>query len=569
MNIVERPYSPSAAYALVKAGIPAVLARVYAARGIKSLSEISNSADFLPHSALKDADTAADILIDAIATQRRILIISDYDADGATACSIAIRGLTAFGANVGYLVPNRFDHGYGLTVEIVQDAAALEPKPSLIITVDNGISSHAGIDRANALGMEVLVTDHHLPADTLPNARLIVNPNRKDDTFPSKALAGCGVMWYVLWALEEKLLAKGVMPIEPGFTIESLLPLLALGTVADVVPLDANNRALVRTGLDMIRTKTSFVGIEALAVVARRDARQLTTGDIAFGIGPRINAAGRLESMKTGIECLTTNNPEYALELAKRLHEINDTRRKIEVDTVEQACEQVASTVGPDQYTAVAFQQDWHKGVVGIVASRIRELVYRPTFIFGSDASGKLTGSGRSIPGFNLRDALDLISKRESGLLLKFGGHAAAAGCTLREGGLESFMTHFEAVARTLLTPADLNQQMDTDGQLEPQEMSIETVDQIRDEVWGQAFPEPTFKDTFRVIKAERIGEDKSHIRMTVVKGAKAYLAVKFRAGDQEVPSQITAVYKLGANTFRGATTLQLLIDHFEAAKVA
>jgi single-stranded-DNA-specific exonuclease len=569
MKIVERPYSPSAAYALVKAGIPAFLARVYAARGIKSLSEISNSADFLPHTALKNAGAAADMLIDAIKTQRRILIISDYDADGATACSIAIRGLTAFGANVGYLVPNRFDHGYGLTVEIVQEAALLEPKPSLIITVDNGISSHIGIDRANELGMEVLVTDHHLPADTLPNASLIVNPNRKDDTFPSKSLAGCGVMWYVLWALEEKLLANGVMPIEPGFTIESLLPLLAIGTVADVVILDENNRALVRTGLDMIRTKTSFVGIEALAIVARRDARQLTTGDIGFAIGPRINAAGRLESMKTGIECLTTNDPEYALELAKRLHEINDTRRKIEVDTVEQACKQVADSVGPDQYTAVAFQQDWHKGVVGIVASRIRELVYRPTFIFGSDASGKLTGSGRSIPGFNLRDALDLISKREPGLILKFGGHAVAAGCTLREGGIESFMTHFEAVARSLLTPADLNQQLDTDGELEAQDMTIETVDHIRDEVWGNGFLEPTFKDTFTVIKAERIGEDKSHIRMTVVKGSKAYLAVKFRAGDQEVPSKILAVYKLGANTFRGATTLQLLIDHFEPAKVA
>jgi single-stranded-DNA-specific exonuclease len=564
MKIVERSYSPSSAYALVKAGISPVLARVYAARGIKSLSEVSNSADFLPFSTLKDATTAADLLIDAIKTQRRVLIISDYDADGATACSIGIRGLTAYGANVGYLVPNRFDHGYGLTLEIVREAAVLEPKPSLIITVDNGISSHGGIDEANALGMDVLVTDHHLPGETLPNATLIVNPNRKDCTFASKSLAGCGVMWYILWALEEKLRASGVEPNEPGFTIESLLPLVALGTVADVVALDANNRALVRTGLDMIRTKPSFAGIEALAVIARRDARQLTTGDIAFGIGPRINAAGRLESMKTGIECLTTNDPVEALELAKRLDGINYTRREIEVKTVEEACEQVAAGVGPDQYTAVAYQENWHKGVVGIVAGRVRELVFRPTFIFASDSSGRFTGSGRSIIGFNLRDALDLVSKRESGLLLKYGGHAMAAGCTLRAGGLDAFVTHFEAVARSMLTPADLLQQIDTDGALEAQEMCIETVNQLRDEVWGQAFPEPTFTETFRVIDFKRIGEDKSHLKMTVVKGSKAFQAVKFRAGDQVPTAQIRAVFKLGANTFRGATTLQLLLDHFE-----
>lgn len=567
MKIVERKYAPSAAYNLVKEGVGSVLARVYAARGIRSRVEMTSDLDkLIGFCELTDAEAAAGLLAQAIADERRILIISDYDADGATACSVALRGLRAYGANVGYLIPNRLEHGYGLTPEIVRIAGALDPKPSLIVTVDNGISSHAGIEEARSLDMEVLVTDHHLQGETLPAARLIVNPNRRDCPFPSKALAGCGVMWYVLWALEARMAREGRVPQPPNFNVRSLLPIVAIGTVADVVPLDANNRVLVRAGLDRIREAPSFPGIEALAQVSDRNAREITTGDIAFGIGPRINAAGRLQSMDAGVECLTTDSPELALVLAKQLHEINDQRRNIEALTVVQAIEQTASTIDLERYTAVAYRDIWHKGVIGIVAGRVRELIYRPTFIFASDPSGKLTGSGRSIPGFHLRDALDLVAKQAPGLLLKYGGHAMAAGATLREGGYEEFVEVFESVARSMLTPALLKQQMETDGALEPHEMSLETVNQIKHEVWGQAFPEPTFSDDFRVLESKRMGADKNHLRLLLQKGSKTFTAVKFRVGECEVPVRIRAVYKLGANTFRGATNLQLLLDHFEAA---
>ena len=566
MKIIERTYSPSAAYQLVKAGVGPVLARIYAARGISSKAQLTLGLEgLIPAAMLTDAGTAAAILEEAIADQRRILIVSDYDADGATACAIGLRALRAYGANVGYLVPNRLEHGYGLSPEIVRIAADLTPKPALIITVDNGISSVAGVEEANRLGMEVLVTDHHLPGDMLPTAKLIVNPNRRDCSFPSKALAGCGVMWYVLSALEERLLGRGIAPTPAQFTVRSLLPIVAIGTVADVVALDTNNRLLVRAGLDMIRDHPSFAGLEALAKVSKRDPRELTTGDIAFGIGPRINAAGRLETMDAGVDCLTTDEPERAMALAVRLHEINLQRREIEASTVQEAVEQVAQEVSSSDYTAVAYREGWHKGVIGIVAGRVRELLYRPTFVFALDPNGQLTGSGRSIAGLNLRDALDLVDRRCPGLLLKYGGHAMAAGATLCAGGIEQFTEHFEAVARTLLTPESLRQELQTDGSLEPHEMSLGTVEQIRDEAWGQAFPEPTFSDTFRVLESRRIG-DGSHLKLILEKGSKTFTAVKFRAGAFEAPHQVRTVFKLGANTFQGATNLQLLLEHLEAA---
>jgi single-stranded-DNA-specific exonuclease len=567
MQIIERKYSPVTAFNLVKEGISPVMAKIYAARGIRSQKELVESFEgLIPYSDLLNAEAAADLLLEAIKDQRRLLIVSDYDADGATACTIGIRGLRAWGANIGYLIPNRLEHGYGLTPEIVRIAAKLDPKPALIITVDNGISSHAGIEEARKLGMEVLVTDHHLPGATLPNARLIVNPNHPDCTFPSKALAGCGVMWYVLWALQDKAHELGLTPKEKFFQIERLLPIVAIGTVADVVALDVNNRILVREGLDQIRQGASFAGIEALAGVSRRDARQLTTGDIAFGVGPRINAAGRLESMDTGVECLLTDDPERASGLAKNLHEINEQRRQIEAETVLEAAEQVAQTVTPDRFTAVAASDTWHKGVIGIVAGRVREAVYRPTFIFAESSNGELTGSGRSIPGFHLRDALDLVEKKKPGLLVKYGGHAMAAGATLASGRLNDFVEAFEAVAREKLTVADLGQQIETDGALEPHEMTLELAGYLRDEVWGQAFPEPSFSDVFRVIESKKMGADGSHLRLIVEKGSRTFTAVRFRHGDAEVPAKIKAVFKLGANTFRGATSLQLLVDHLEPA---
>lgn len=567
MEITERTFSPVTAYRLLNEGVDPVMARIYAGRGISSKAEIGNGLDGLIHySQLTDAVKAAEVLLDAIEKGRRIVIVSDYDADGATACAAGLRALKAFGANVGYLIPNRLEHGYGLTPEIVRIAAKLSPRPDLLVTVDNGISSHAGIETANELGIPVLVTDHHLPGETLPNALLIVNPNRPDCRFPSKALAGCGVMWYVLWALEDLLRAKGRRPSPPEFSVRDLLPLIAIGTVADVVPLDANNRRLVRAGLDMIHQSSSPAGVASLCKVAQRDQSRLTTSDIAYSIGPRINAAGRLETMDAGVECLITDDPDVAFQFAQRLHGINEDRRELEAATVLAAVEQVMSSVSSDRYTAVAYESEWHKGVIGIVAGRVRELIYRPTFVFTSDASGQLTGSGRSIPGFHLRDALDITAKRAPGVLVKYGGHAMAAGATLAPGTLERFEEAFESVAREFLTPADLRQSIETDGKLELSEMTIHTAERIRKEVWGQGFPEPTFRDTFRVVNARRMGQDGAHLRMYVEKDNKRFTAVKFRAEPGEPPSQIHAVYKLNVNAYQGLLGLQLLVDHFEAA---
>lgn len=566
MQINERPYSPQAAYRLNQSGVDPVLSRVFAGRGIGSKSELDQSlSGLISYTRLTDATKAAEILYEAIRDGRRIVIVSDYDADGATACAVGLRALKAFGANVGYLIPNRLEHGYGLTPEIVRIAANLNPRPQLLVTVDNGISSHAGIAEANRLGIPVLVTDHHLPGETLPEALLIVNPNRADCRFPSKALAGCGVMWYILWALQDLLRSEGHQPNPPEFNVKELLPLIAIGTVADVVPLDSNNRRLVRAGLNMIHSAKTMAGIASLCKVAQCDQETLTTSDIGFGIGPRINAAGRLESMDAGVECLITDDPQVALELAQRLHGINNERREIETATVIEAAEQVASAIDTERFTAVAYQSDWHKGVIGIVAGRVRELVYRPTFVFTSDATGHFTGSGRSIPGFHLRDALDLVAKRTPGILVRYGGHAMAAGATLAPGSLERFTETFEAVARELLTPADLRQAIDTDGALTTHEMSLRTAELIRQEVWGQAFPEPSFVDTFRVTEVKRMGKEQEHLRLRVEKDNKRFTAVKFRAGPGEPPSAVRMVYRLNVNTFQGLTSLQLMVDHLEA----
>lgn len=567
MQINERPFSPAIAYRLLTEGVDPVLARVFAGRGISSKAEVTGGYEVLiPYSRLTDAVRAAEVLFEHIRSGKRILIVSDYDADGATACAVGLRALRAFGANVGYLVPNRLEHGYGLTPEIVRIAASLSPRPELLVTVDNGISSHAGVAEANRLGIPVLVTDHHLPGETLPEALLIVNPNRRDCAFPSKSLAGCGVMWYVLWALEDLLRSRGDVFTPAEFSVRDLLPLIAIGTVADVVSLDLNNRRLVRAGLDLIRSGLTLAGIAGLCKVAQRDQARLTTSDIGFAIGPRINAAGRLESMDAGVECLTTDDPDVAFHLAQRLQSINTERRELEAATVLEAVEQVAQSVGSERFTAVAYKSDWHKGVIGIVAGRVRELVYRPAFVFTSDATGQFTGSGRSIPGFHLRDALDLVAKRAPGVLVKYGGHAMAAGATLAPGAFERFEEVFEGIAREMLTPADLRQALETDGALETQEMTIATAERIRAEVWGQAFPEPTFVDTFDVTNVRRIGQDGAHLRLQLQKGDKRFTAVRFRADPGEPPSRIWAVYKLNVNTWQDMTSLQLLVEHFEAA---
>lgn len=569
MNIVERKFNPSTALALVKAGVAPVLARVLAARGVKTKDEAAFGLDHLiPYTQLTGATKMASVLADAIEHGKRLLIVADYDADGATACSVGVRALRAFGANVGYLIPNRLEHGYGLTPEIARIACAASPKPDYIVTVDNGIASHAGIAEANRLGVPVLVTDHHLPAETHPDALVIVNPNQHGCDFPSKAMAGCGVMYYVMWALQDELIARGAGGYEnmdPNFSVEDLLPIVAIGTVADVVALDSNNRILVNEGVRKVRTGHSFPGVDALARISGRSARELSTSDIAFGIGPRINAAGRLESMDAGVETLTTDSVARAEALAQVLHDINDRRKEIEGEMVEEAVRRLLTDVQPDRFTAVLHSNDWHQGVIGIVAGRLKERIWRPTFILATGKNDELKGSGRSIPGFHLRDALDLVDKKHPGLLVKFGGHAMAAGVTVRAGGLEQFAQAFEEVARKLLRPSDLLQNLEVDGNLDPAEMTLETVKILKDQVWGQAFPEPSFCDEFRVAESRPIGGG-AHLRLVLEKKGQRFQAVKFRHADGLPPTKVRAVYKLDANTFRDETNLQLLVEHIEPA---
>lgn len=566
MNIVERKFAPTTALMLMKSGISPVLARVLAARGVTNKDDAAlGISRLLPYTLLKDAIRMAEILADAIQSQNQLLIIADYDADGATACSVGLLALRAFGANVNYLIPNRIEHGYGLTPEIARIACGMSPKPDYIITVDNGISSHAGIAQANELGVPVLVTDHHLPAETHPDALAIVNPNQHGCVFPSKAIAGCGVIYYVMWALQDELISRGYDGMDPSFSVTDLLPIVAVGTVADVVALDSNNRILVNEGIYAVRAGKSLPGLDALARVSGRSAHNLSTSDIAFGIGPRINAAGRLESMNAGVECLTTSCPTRAEALAQELHEINDRRKEIEGDMTEEAVRHLLTDVQADRYTAVLHSNEWHQGVIGIVAGRIKERIWRPTFVLASGKNGELKGSGRSIPAFHLRDALDLVDKKHPGLLPKFGGHAMAAGVTVRAGGLKLFAQAFEEVARTLLTPADLNQDLEVDGGLDPSEMSLETVSLLKNQVWGQAFPEPVFCDEFRVVESRPIGGGK-HLRLILEKKGQRFQAVKFRHTDGLPPAKVKAVYKLDANVFRDETNLQLLVEHLQAS---
>lgn len=566
MKIVEKSFAPSAALKLMSEGANPLLARVLAARQVSSMKDARPELGrLLPYTQLTNAEAMAVELADAIEAGKRLLIVADYDADGATACSVGMKALTAYGANVGYVIPNRLEHGYGLTPGIVDLVAALEPRPDYIITVDNGIASHEGIKRANELGIPVLVTDHHLPAETHPDARLIVNPSQHGCTFPSKALAGCGVMYYVMWALQDELVFRGYTRMDPTFEVTKLLPIVAIGTVADVVPLDTNNRALVNEGLRQIREGGGTEGIKALARVSGKEVAALSTTDIAFGLGPRINAAGRLESMDAGVECLLCEDSGRAQALAESLHEINTRRKEIEGDMTDEAIRLLLTDVQPERYTAVLHAGDWHQGVIGIVAGRIKEKVWRPTFVLADGKPGELKGSGRSIPGFHLRDALDLVDKRYPGVLVKFGGHAMAAGLTLNAARLEEFRTAFEAVARELLKPADLLQQIECDGGLSPDELSLESVAMLRQQVWGQAFPEPFFADEFNVIETRALSGGK-HLKMTLERGGKRFDAIKFRHSDGLPPSRIRLVYKMDANTFREETKLQLMCEYYVPA---
>jgi len=561
-RIVTRPVPTRAALMLEQSGVHPLLARLFAARGIRNKTELDTGlATLLPPDLLKGAAEAAALLADAIAAGQRILIVADYDCDGATACAVGLRALRAFGANVDYLVPNRFDTGYGLSPEVVRIAA--ERKPDLIVTVDNGIASVEGVAEAKRRGIATLITDHHLPGPELPDAEVIVNPNQPGCRFPSKALAGVGVMFYVMLALRAELRRRGAFADGKEPNLADLLDLVALGTVADVVPLDRNNRVLVAQGLQRIRAGRMQAGLKALFAVAGRDPAQAGTFDLGFALGPRLNAAGRLADMALGIEALTTDDPGRALNIAQQLDAINRERRAIEADMREAAGILLDDLDAESRASLVLFDPDWHQGVIGILAGRVKEQLHRPTFAFARGNEGEIKGSGRSIPGLHLRDALDLVAKRRPRLLKRFGGHAAAAGLTLMEDDLAEFEAEFEAVAQHLLSPEDLHRTLVTDGALEAGYRGLDTARLLAAEIWGQAFPPPVFADIFEV-DSQKLLKDK-HLKLALRQGKTRFEAIRFNSAEP-APPRIEAAYRLDINEWNGLASVQLLIEDFRPA---
>ncbi len=558
LNIVTRPWSTADAERLRSAGHPALLARLYAARGVKQADEIKTAlADLLPIDDMLNCAAAGERLADAIERGEKLLVVADYDADGATACAVAVRGLTAMGAAVGFIVPNRFEYGYGLSPEIVRLAA--ERKPDLLITVDNGIAAHAGIEEARRLGIEVLVTDHHLAADTLPDC-LIVNPNQPGCGFASKSLAGVGVMFYVLIALRAALDRRGQFKTRPRPNLGELLDLVALGTVADVVKLDANNRLLVDQGLKRMRTGKAVPGIRALFKAAGRNPAKAAAQDLGFTVGPRLNAAGRLADMSLGIACLLAGDDTTAMPLAGELDRLNRERREIEADMQDQALALLESIAVEDGYSLTLFDPSWHQGVVGLLASRLKERHHRPVIAFADSGDGLLKGSGRAIPGLHLRDALDRVDKRQPGLIVKFGGHAAAAGLTIPIDRLTAFTDAFEAACRELLDPNALLRVIETDGELSPAEFRMDQAQALRDAVWGQGFPYPTFHGEFNVTGQRLVGE--KHLKLRLSGGGLDADAILFNQ-DTPLPERIRAVYRLDINEWNGVSSLQFTLDQW------
>ena len=566
MNITPRDIPPRSVWALEQAGVHPLLARLYAARGVQHPDELDNAlTKLLPPESLLGVASAAVLLADAIAQDKRLCIVADYDCDGATACAVAVRGLQLLGAkNVRYLVPDRVVDGYGLTAPIAQ--RVFDQGADVLITVDNGIASIEGVAHAKALGLQVLVTDHHLPAATLPAADVIVNPNQPGCTFESKALAGVGVMFYVLLALRAELRNRGVFTnAAQQPKLDTLLPLVALGTVADVVKLDANNRRLVAQGLKRVRALAMPAGMASLFVASGRQAAGATTVDFGFALGPRINAAGRLSDMTLGIECLLTDDPAHADELARTLDTINRERRVIEGDMREQAM-QVAESLfdeGDEPPPAICvFDPDFHEGVVGIVASRIKDKLHRPAFVFAaSQAPGKeheLKGSGRSIPGFHLRDALDLVAKRYPGVLLRFGGHAMAAGCTVAEEHFDTFENALSEVAHEWLDAATLQRQLATDGPLAPEYRRVDLVDTLHHEVWGQGFAAPTFSEEVEIISQRLVGE--KHLALKLKHQGQPIDAIWF-SHTEPLPAKVTLAFRLDADEWNGVRRVRFLVE--------
>ena len=573
MKIHVRDVPPRAVWALQQAGVHPLLAQLYAARGVRTADELDEGlARLLSPTTLLGAKEAAALLANAIEKNQHICIVADYDCDGATACAVAMRGLRLLGAkNVSYLVPDRVVDGYGLTAPIADRVKA--SGSDVLVTVDNGIASFDGVARAKALGMQVLVTDHHLPALSdgsigLPDADVIVNPNQPGCGFESKSIAGVGVMFYVLLALRAELRERGVFTQLDQPKVDVLLPLVALGTVADVVKLDANNRRLVAQGLKRIRSGHLPAGIASLFTAAGRKANIATTFDFGFALGPRINAAGRLADMTLGIECLLTDDAARADALAKTLDGINRERRDIEADMREQA--QLAADamidVDDEPPPAIAiYEPSFHEGVVGIVASRIKDKLHRPTFVFAaSQAEGRsheIKGSGRSIAGFHLRDALDLVAKRQPGVLLKFGGHAMAAGCTIEEKNFELFEHTLQQVAREWLDAATLTRRIDTDGPLAAEFRRTDIVDTLHKEVWGQGFAAPTFSEEVEVVSQRLVGE--KHLALKLKHQGQPVDGIWF-GRTEPLPARVTLAFRLDADEWQGVRRVRFLVEAAE-----
>ena len=565
MKIEIRDVPPRAAWALEQAGVHPLLARLFAARGVTSRDELDDGlARLLPPAGLRGVQEAAVLLADAIAAQQRLCIVADYDCDGATACAVGIRGLRLLGAqHVSYLVPDRVVDGYGLTPPIAERVAT--QGADVLITVDNGIASVEGVARARELGLKVLVTDHHLPGSELPSADCIVNPNQPGCDFESKSIAGVGVMFYVLMALRAELRQRGAFDQATQPKLDALLPLVALGTVADVVRLDANNRRLVAQGLKRIRAGQLPVGLSALFSVAARASQKATTFDFGFALGPRINAAGRLADMTLGIELLLTDDAARADELARTLDGINRERREIEGGMREQAM-QIAEglfDVEDEPPSAIAvFDPDFHEGVVGIVAARLKDRLHRPTFVFAaSSAPGReheLKGSGRSIPGFHLRDALDLVAKRHPGVLSKFGGHAMAAGCTIAEEHFDTFEQALQQVAAEWLDAATLTRRLETDGPLPPEYRRPDMVDTLHREVWGQGFAPPVFSEEVEVISQRLVGE--KHLALKLRHQGQPVDGIWF-GHTEPLPARALLAFRLESDEWQGVRRVRLLVE--------
>ena len=567
--IRRRPADPAAG--LSDASLHPLLARIYTTRGVRTPAELDlGLAQLLPPAQLRNADAAAVLLADAVAADKKLLVIGDFDADGATSTALAVSLLRQFGAReVDYLVPNRFEYGYGLTPEIVALAATRDP--AVIITVDNGISSLDGVESARARGIATLITDHHLAGRTLPRADVIVNPNQPGCAFPSKNLAGVGVIFYVMLALRAQLRLRGWFAQRAEPNLAHYTDLVALGTVADVVPLDHNNRILVAAGLQRIRAGLARPGIAALLDVASRDPRTVVASDLGFAVGPRINAAGRLDDMSIGIECLLSEDPARAAALAMQLHRLNQDRRLIESDMQEQALRELARLElvqeAEPPVAMTLYQPGWHQGVIGILASRIKDRIHRPTIAFADGDPGQIKGSARSIPGIHIRDILDAVAVRHPGLISKFGGHAMAAGLSLATQDYEAFSRAFvEEVARHA-EDVELQAVLDSDGELAEADFQLELATALRFAgPWGQHFPEPVFDGVFQIVSQRLVGE--KHLKLVLFPASGSVLldAIAFNVDLAVWPdpsiAQVEIAYRLDVNEYRGQRSVQLMVEH-------